>query len=317
MKKYYIQFSTDFHLLASLASIGDLSNSKVVLVGPKTNTATLVAEKLSAELLVADPRGAKLNPSKVLSLLTRAKWCKNCVIISPFVFPSYVFVRLLEKGQLVTSIIRTDEGVGSYASIRHYYNSIKFESAQKWRLHCAAKALVKKTSVWLTGSLGICREQYMFNPDLSVDSLTIERFRRAIELLGFRGGLNGKMVYISQPGADTNFESAKLYSVFIRRLGERVGLHDIVVKRHPADSFNYSEFGFEVVEGYPLELYTLQDSVVVGFSSTALLMAKLVSHCGKVYYINAGGAGPAYHGLSSMNKRLFKFYLQSLDCDVG
>lgn len=314
MKKYYIQFSTDFHLLASLASIDDLPDSRVILVGPSTSMAALLAEKISAEFVVADPRCAQLKLSKILPLLARSKRCRTCVIVSPFVFPSYVFLRLLGEEQLVTNIIRTDEGVGSYASIRHYYNSLKLENALKGKLHCATRAFVKKASVWLTKVLRICREQYIFNKDLSVDHRKVERLRKNIDLLGRRDGLNGKMVYVSQPGADASFKSTEEYAAFIRTVGEKVGLINIVVKRHPSDKFDYSAFGFEVVGGFPLELYYLNNSVVVGFSSTALLTAKIVSGCSKVYYIKVNGRGPFYDALSAMNKRLFDYYLVPLDC---
>jgi hypothetical protein len=314
MKKYYIQFSTDFHLLASLASIDDLSDSHVILVGPHTRMAVLLAEKISAEFVVADPRCAPLKLRDILPLLTRSQRCTERVIVSPFVFPSYVFLRLLEEGWMVTNIIRTDEGVGSYASIGHYYNSLKLESVQKGKLHCATKAFVKKTSVWLTKFLRICREKYIFKKDLDVNQRRVERLRTNIELLGLRDELNGKMVYISQPGVSASFESTEKYVSFLKKLVEEVGLGNAVIKRHPSDRFDYTAFGFEVVEGYPLELYRLQNSVVVGFSSTALLMAKIVSGCSKVYYIKVKGAGPFYDGLSPMNKRLFDRYLAPLDC---
>jgi len=309
MKIYYIQFSTDFHLLASLASIDDLWGSHVVLVGPHTNMAVLLVEKISAEYIIADPRGAPLKLRKLLLLLTRALRCRECVIVSPFVFPTYIFLRLLEEGRMVTSIIRTDEGVGSYASIGHYYNSLKLESAQERKLQCAMKALVKKTSVWLTRFLGICREKYIFNKDLSVDQGRVERLRKNIGLLGRREDLNGKMVYISQPGVSASFESTSKYVSFINKVAEKLGFGSAVIKRHPSDMFDYSTFGFEVVEGYPLELYQLKNSVVVGFSSTALLMAKILSDCSEVYYIKISGQGPFYDGLSPMNKRLFDRYL--------
>lgn len=314
MKKYYIQFSTDFHLLAALASIEDLSRSDIVLVGPRTKMSSLLAEKISAEFVDADPRSPKVSLWRLLRLMFGAKVCRDGVIISPFVFPFYVFLRLLEEGVMVKSIVRTDEGVGSYASVGHYYASLKLENPGRTKIHCAVKAFVKKASVWMTRSLRICREKYMFKRDLSVDRGGVERLMGNIDLLGRLDGLNGKTLYVSQPGVSETFGTPEDYAGFLKGLGGRIGLGEIVVKRHPADKFDYASHGFDVVEGFPLELYHVEDSVVIGFSSTALLMAKIMGGCKRVYFLKMQGAGPFYDGLSPMNKRLFDFYLEPLDC---
>lgn len=36
MYTYYIQYTTDFHLIAALGAVGDLSAGKIYLIGPRT-----------------------------------------------------------------------------------------------------------------------------------------------------------------------------------------------------------------------------------------------------------------------------------------
>lgn len=313
MKKFYIQFSTDFHLLASLASIEDLSENRVVLVGPGTKMASLVAAKISAEHIVVDPRSPKLSFSEILPLVARSRVARDYVIISPFVFPLYVFLFLLKEGRVPGSIIRTDEGVGSYATTSHYYASLRVENPRRSAWHCAIKAFTKKTAMRMTKLLGVCREQYIFKKDLTVDQERVNRLSRNIDLLGRLDGLNGKIVYISQPGVSRTFGSPDKYAGFIRKMTEKAGRGEVLVKRHPADDFDYTEHGFEVVDGFPMELYHIENSAIIGFSSTALLMARIVGGCDHVYYMKTKGTGPFYDGLSTMNKRLFDFYLKPLD----
>lgn len=316
MKTYYIQFSTDFHLLASFASIESLPGSGVVLVGPKTSFALLVAEKISAELIVADPRSPELSFIKMFFLFARSKRCKDCVIVSPFVFPFYTFLRLLEKGRAVSEVVRTDEGVGSYASVGHYYASFIMERPERAKLSCAIKAVVKRLSVWVTKFLRICREEYIFKSDLTIDKERVERLRANIDQLGRLDGISGRVVYVSQPGIFKGFKSEVEYVQFLREVGRKFDSGEVVVKRHPSDMFDYTAHGFEVIEGFPLELYNLDGSIIIGFSSTALLMAKILSDCDKVYYIKMKGPAPFYSNLSPMNRRLFDFYLTPLShCD--
>lgn len=313
MKRYYIQFSTDFHLLSSLSAIENLALSSFVFLGPKTKMSVLLSGKIKADLIVVDPKCPRVSFRDFLTLVVRARHCKDHIIVSPFVFPLFTFLYLLKEGVFVRNIVRTDEGVGSYASIRHYYASLKVENPTRTNFYCAKKALVKKTAVWVTKYLGVCREEYLFNKDLSVNEEGLSRLRENVGIVGRLSGLEDRIIYISQPGVDRGFLSAHEYVSFIRGLGSVSKVGDVVVKKHPADSFDYASYGIEVVEGYPLELYNIKNSVVIGFSSTALLMARIVSGCSNVYFLKTKGVGPFYDGLSSFNKRLFDFYLQSLD----
>jgi|GEM_PF-6160740 len=313
MNKYYIQFATDFHLLAALAAIDDVMKSAVVFVGPQTSMSLLLAEKISAELVIADPRKPRITLGEILALTLRSRHCKRCIIISPFVFPFYTFKHLLEAGCCATKIVRTDEGVGSYASVGHFYTSLKLANPAKSSFHCAAIAVAKKTAIWATKLCRICNENYIFREDLSVRQDGVARLRRNISLVGRLDGLNDKAVYVSQPGVLGSFDSPEEYVAFIRRVGKSVGRGNVIVKKHPSDGFDYSKHGLAVVEGYPLELYRLEDSVVFGFSSTALLIAKITNSCEFVYYIKMPGVGPFYSALSPMNKRLFDRYLEPLN----
>lgn len=314
MKKYYIQFSTDFHLLASLAAIDDLFETEIVLIGPKTKMAKLLAEKISANYIVADPKSPKINLSKMILSIFRAKLCKQSVIISPFVFPFYTFQFLLNEGRIVKNIIRTDEGVGSYASVGHYYSSLKVENPERSVGWCAIKALVKKISIRLTRVSGLCRESYIFKKDLTVDQGSILRLKRNVDLLGRLHGLTGSIIFVSQPGVSSAFNSPASYCQFVRQMAGSLGLGSVVIKRHPADEFDYLAQGFEVLEGFPLELYDVRNTKIIGFSSTALLMAKILGGCDHVYFMKMKGKdGPFYSGLSTMNKQLFDLYLTSLD----
>lgn len=192
--------------------------------------------------------------------------------------------------------------------MRHYYASFKMERPGR-EVSSAIKAVVKRVSVLVTKFLGICREEYIFNSDLTFDKDRVGRLRDGIDRLGRLEGIDGKVVYVSQPGASKGFESQDDYVQFLRFLGEKLGSGKLVVKRHPSDFFDYARYGFEVLEGFPLELYHTEKSVVIGFSSTALLMAKILGRCEKVYYIKKKGAGPFYDNLSPVNKQLFDLYL--------
>lgn len=313
MKKYYIQFSTDFHLLAALSSIEDVSKSAIVLIGPETKMAKLLAGKISAELIIANPRSPKFNLVHSLRLYFRARVCAETVVISPFVFPLYTYLFLIQQACIPTCIIRTDEGVGSYASVGHYYASLRVENPGRSIGYCGVKAFVKKFSMGLTRILGVCQERYIFRSDLTVDQGVLDRLTENISLLGRLEGLEGRAVYISQPGVWRGFDSLNDYSLFIKGIAKKVGAENVLIKKHPADEFDYSLYGFDVVEGFPLELYHVDNSVVIGFSSTALLMAKIIGGCDQVYFVKKEGDGPFYNGLSPMNKRLFDFYLTPLD----
>lgn len=314
MKKIFIQFSTDFHLLAALASVEDLYENKIVLIGPETKMASLVGAKISSEHIVVDPRNPKLSLGEIIRLLIKSRVTRDYTIISPFVFPLYTFLLLLKKGRVPGNIIRTDEGVGSYATtISHYYAALRMEAPKSSAWQCAIKALIKKPATSMTKLLGVCREQYIFKKDLTIDNERLNRLRMAIEQIGRLEGLNGKVVYISQPHIDRTFESPDKYADFIRKMAKKAGKGEVLVKRHPRDNFNYTEYGFEVVEGFPMELYHIENSIIFGFFSTALLMARIVGGCDHVYYMKTELTGPSYDGLSTMAKRLFDFYLKPLE----
>ena len=313
VKIYYIQYTTDFHLLAALGAIGDLENVKLFLVGPATKVVErLLLSELSIEFVHADPRGNHVSFSRLLSLLLRSRCRRDITIVSPFVFPFYTFLALLGEGVFVRNILRTDEGVGSYASFSHYYASLKFERPDKPRLSNFSLAVAKKVAVKLTKWLGFCKECYFFSGNGGVDAERINSIQGVLGRLGKLDGLNGRVIYVSQPRVHNFFCGPQAYADFLLAVGRRFP-GPLVVKRHPADSFNYEEHGFEVVEGYPLELYEIDKASVFGFSSTALLMAKLLGGCSAVYYISEGGGSEFYLGLSVFNKCLFQRYLLSIE----
>lgn len=313
MHTYYIQYTTDFHLIAALGAVGDLSAGNIYLIGPRTKVVDRVLgmEGVNLEFHQTDPRSPSISWKRVIKLLKCSRSNDESTIVSPFVFPFYTFLMLLEKGERVGRIIRTDEGVGSYASMRHYYVSLRFERPNSTRLYCAALAFLKKSAAWSVSFLRVCTESYIFNPDLSINKDKTQAIQAVVERLGRAKGLNGRVIYVSQPGISQCFNSAQGYADFLRLTGNALGEMP-VVKRHPADNFDYSMHGFEVVEGLPLETYQINTATVFGFSSTALLMAKIIGGCEQVYYINSGAAAAYYMGLSDFNKRLFKFNLTAL-----
>lgn len=309
MLSYYIQYTTDFHLLAALGVIEELETVKIFLIGPRTKVVEILLKgNIDIEFSPSDPKNANVSFFKMLTLILQARENREITIVSPFVFPFYTFLNLLNRRILVKRVVRTDEGVGSYASIKHYYTAIRLEQPDRSKLYSFLLATCKKLAVWGTRYLGVCKELYVFSSDGSVKTPRINAIKSTLEKVGRFEDLKGRVVYVSQPGVHKYFNSAKDYVRFLSETGLKLGGMPIV-KKHPADDFDYAKYDLEVMEGYPLELYSIDDATIFGFSSTALLMAKLIGGCEKVYYIPGGVASIYFSGLSAFNKRLFDRYL--------
>lgn len=307
----YIQYYTDFHLLAALSAI-EIKAQKVVLVGPKTRMSGFVLDKLKAEHLVADPRRPKIGFLKLVFRLICAEKDNSCIVISPFVFPLYLYSLTLRKGYYPGEFVRTDEGVGSYATVDHMFQSMRRAYPDGSRVITYFQATYKVFITSLTRWAKLCREQYIFKIDGSFDEAAVDRFRENINLLGREDYLNDKLVYISQPHTEAAFSCPADYIRFVKSISTHFDDKPMIVKRHPADAFDYSAYGFEVLEELPLEMYSLRGSVIVGYSSTALLTSKIVGGADKVYYLQGAEIDKSYNGLSDFNKFLFRKYLEPL-----
>jgi DNA-directed RNA polymerase subunit H (RpoH/RPB5) len=313
MNFYYIQFTTDFHLLTALAYVDDISSSNITLVGPKTKMVSMLSSKLVVEHYHVDPRSPKISYQEVLRNFINAKSSKEHIIISPFAFPLFSYLYLLKKGVKVRKIVRTDEGVGTYASIRHYYNAYRLEVADSSILQCFLRSVLKKLTMNLTVLFGLCETRYIFDKSLTINRQQIDNINRNIQIIGKLDELEGEVVYVSQPNVEKNFASLEDYGAFIREVGRSFGSDNVVVKKHPSDNFDYILNGFRVLEGLPLEIYNVKDSNIFGFSSTALLTAKIIGGCTQVYYLKLSGGVLTYDCLSDFNNQLFKLYLTPLD----
>lgn len=309
--KIYIQYSTDFHILAALSAFEYRSEMLVVLVGPKSALVDLLVDRFSFRHDCVEPQGFRVSILKIAFSFWFSKRNYEVAIFSPFVFPFYVFGSEFAGEGWPGLLCRTDEGIGSYASVMHYYSAVRREEPLRTRFYCFFKAFVKKAAVVVTRFLGVCEERYLFNCSLDLNSRAVSRFVFNLDKIGRLSSLVGKVVYVSQPGVEGAFSSDREYVDFINGLSVRFGLVDVVVKRHPADSFDYFAYGMDVVDGYPLEIFRLDGSIVVGFSSTALLMAKVLGG-GKVYYVRNNKEKPFYGELSFIVRRLFDKYLESI-----
>jgi len=292
-----------------MAVIDDLSSSKITLIGPKTEMVSLLCSKFSVEHYAVDTRAPRINYQAVLGSYIKAKSSSDHIIISPFVFPVFTFVYLLKKGIIAKKIIRTDEGVGTYASISHYYNAYKLEAPDASLLHCFLNAALKKLAMQLTVLSGLCETQYIFNKHLIINQEHKNKIIRNIEAIGKLDDLEGEVIYVSQPNVEKNFSTFGEYALFIQKIGRSFCSDRVVVKKHPSDNFDYISYGFRVEEGLPLEVYNVESSIIFGFSSTALLTAKVIGGCPQVYYLKISDGILTYDSLSDFNQRLFEHYL--------
>ncbi|SNR90720.1 polysialyltransferase family glycosyltransferase [Pseudomonas segetis] len=316
MVKYIIQFSTDFHLMVALAAIPDASNNKILMLGPRTSLAIKVASYLQSEFFDIDAREPKVTIFEAFKLLVNQNKYGEVVIVSPFVYPFFAAMAAKKNGDTVKSIVRTDEGIGSYASVTHYYTALRLEG-QLSVLGALKRALAKKSAMWVTKSFRICKEMYLFKSDLTIDQTISERLRFILENLGLSKQLDNCVVYVSQPYVVSSFESGQCYADFIKLIAGHCGEGlRFIIKKHPRDDFDYESYGFDVACGMPLETYSLNNSVVFGFSSTALLMAKFFSNCRDAYFIKMDGFGPFYNNMSAMNRNLFDNYLKCIDSKI-
>lgn len=313
MAKYIIQFSTDFHLMVALASIPDVLNDKILMLGPRSSLAVRICTLLKSEFVDLDVREPKVSIVQAYKLLTNQDRRGQVVIVSPFVYPFVAAQVAIKSGDTVRSIVRTDEGIGSYASVSHYYTALRLEGGLSI-LGALKRALTKKSAMWLTKSFGICKESYLFNADLTIDQTISTQFKLVLQNVGLSPKLDNCVVYVSQPYVVDSFESGECYADFIKSIANRCDESlRFIVKKHPSDSFDYGFYGFDVECGMPLETYSLNYSVVFGFTSTALLMAKFFSNCRDVYFVKIDKFGPFYNRLSAMNKKLFDTYIKCIE----
>lgn len=313
MVKYIIQFSTDFHLMVALATIPDALSNKILMLGPRTSLAVKIASSLQSEFIDIDVREPKVSIFEACKLLLNQDKRGQVVIVSPFVYPFFAAMAAKKNGDTIKSIVRTDEGIGSYASVAHYYTALRLEG-QLSVLGALKRALTKKGAMWLTKSFRICKEMYLFKADLTIDQAISERLRLVLQNVGLSKQLDNCVLYVSQPYVVSSFESGQSYVDFIKLIASRCDESlRLIIKKHPRDNFDYESYGFNVECGMPLETYSLNNAVIFGFSSTALLMAKFFSNCRGVYFIKLDGFGPFYNRMSAMNRDLFDHHLKCIE----
>jgi hypothetical protein len=221
---------------------------------------------------------------------------------------------LFKKGIRPGRIVRTDEGVGSYASIKHYYNAFRLEQPQFSVLNCLTQAAKKKLAATLTVALGIVDENYLFDKEGRVNQDRVVKIREIIDYVGKKEDLKDyDGVILTQPNLEENFDSPNDYVVLLNKVKRQLKIDNLIIKKHPRDKFDYGSFGFDVLEGFPIEMYDLKKSKVIGFTSTGLLTARLVSGSKASYYLTGLSGNLTFNKISKFNQNLFKKYLDPLD----
>lgn len=312
MYTYYIQYTTDFHLLAALAAIDDLFDVKIILIGPETSLIPLLNKQLDFIHYKANPRNPNVNLIRLISRYIFSRKQESVVLVTPFIYPFFTINLLLDHKIRPYKIIRTDEGVGTYASVFHFYNAYKNElkGSSKWK--CLIKAFLKKCTLTLTNLLRVCENRYIFDSELKYDLDHVNKIIRNINLMRKVGRFDGQLIFVTQPGLEQNFSTPSSYAEFIYELGKMLNCDFVYVKKHPVDKFDYRSYGLSMMDNLPLELFEITNSTVVGFSSTALLTAKLFCSPKEVYFMDLKEGCLTIDMLSKFNQSLFKHYLQPL-----
>src|SRR5690606_22549092 len=143
LREIYIQYFTDFHLLAALSAF-DLGGASITLIGPESAVSISIVKILRASHLKIDPRRPACDIQKLLRELVHARYDRSCTVVSPFVYPTYTISMLLKHGRYPSTIIRTDEGVGSYASFRHLFKCMSLEDPSLSTRYRLSRALLQR-----------------------------------------------------------------------------------------------------------------------------------------------------------------------------
>lgn len=309
VEKYCIQYHTDFHLLSALASIDDFENREIFLLGPKTKIALLIVERFNFGYFFCDTRGFKGN---LLKIFTIASFKRNeaIEIVSPFVFPFFSLNYFFEKNIFPKKILRTDEGIGSYADIRHYYKSYFLEGRGK--ISSLVNAILKSLLLKITKLSGICREDYFFDKNGLMNLGKINNFKTIVKKL-VCCEFENCVFFVSQPDVNKFFKDDILYVKFLKDVRKiNFPNYKLIIQKHPRDSFDYEKYGFSVESGIPFELYSLKNCKIFGICSTALIMAKIIDPSREVFYIKSGIFGILFDGISFFCKKIFENNIKEL-----
>lgn len=302
-----IQYHTAYHLLMAIAEYDiEGKEGEFLLLGPENEFSCRLIER-GVRHIDVDCRGVRDIPSLFFKRRTL-----GVTIVGPFIIPYRALRFCREQGISVKSIIRTDEGVGSFSDFWHIYNSVLLASAFKSKARAFLYSVLFQLQKSYARFVLRSRCHFLFQNDGALNECKRKKATFFLEKIANRNELDGHCVFVTQPFLSNNFFGANEYADFVRRVGEKVGGgRELVVKVHRDDHFDYKAHGFLVSSSEALELFELNDSVVIGVGSTALLNAKLLRRCQQVFYVPL----PIGHtGMSQFCKDIFSQYLERLPC---
>jgi hypothetical protein len=305
--KYYIQYSTDYHLLIALSQALE-KYSNVTIIGPKTPMSLIVSNWSGITHLLAAPEGCYSYHLIAKLIYCKGRKNKNIAIYSPYLIPFYTLNYLIGHNDLCSiNIYRTDEGVGSNANLMHYYKGIRYSG--KSQIYSILHAIYKTFFRFFVNFFGISVDSLLIDSSGCVDQIICQQVKGFLDNIGRKEDFNSKLVVCTQPGIEDEYGGGEGYARFLSYISKSINNKKMVIKKHPKDNFDYKLFGFDECLGEALELYELTNSVLIGWSSTSLLTASIFSNCESIYYIDS----KLFRVLSPVNKHLFKTQLQEFD----